>query len=432
MRNRIGAISLAAVVLVLFSIPAAAQWAAAGSLKGGMITSFAVIGTKIFACTRQGGVFLSADDGASWKSVDSGLPDRADFQCLAALGTDLFAGTVEKGVYLSKDNGASWSAANSGLPKNSPVWRLAVAGTTLFAAAGSDTQATVFRSDDGGMSWTAANNGLAGMNVLCLAAVGPDLFAGGGIPPSNPPAGVFLSTNNGTSWTPTKSTILAKTVIMRFAVIGDILYAGSYTGGRVYLTKSKGEWWSNVSAGLPHFETFSLSDLTVSGTNLLVGSFRGVWSSDNEGVTWRALNAGLPDPPLIYSLCVSGTNLFAGTEEGKVWRLPLSEDSLKKAQSSDPSNPEAAELEDMVVLLKQTLGQMPTYTDGWKKLGATYAKLGRNVEAIAAYKTAVKFEPKAAEVWYALGECYEKAGLKDDAAAAFAKAKKLKPELFKK
>ena len=148
-----------------------------------------------------------------------------------------------------------------------------------------------------------------------------------------------------------------------------------------------------------------------------------------SGAQWVQANA--PKGGIITSFAVIGSNLFAGTEHVNVWRLPLSEDSLKKAQSSWPDYPAAGLLEDKIVFYRQAVGLLPSFTDGWKGLGECYALLGHTDKAITAYKQVVKLEPKDAEAWYALGGCYEKAGRKEDADKAFERARKLKPELLR-
>jgi len=220
--------------------------------------------------------------------------------------------------------------------------------------------------------------------------------------------------------------------ITSLAVSGTNLFAGTYVAGRVFLSKNNGGWWANVSEGLPGPMSFSLSALVTSGANLFLGSFRGAYLTRDNGATWTAINQGLPKEPSIYCLAASDTDLFAGTEDGKVWRLPLAEDSLKKAQSSDPDHPETSAFEDEIALYKQVLSLLPDNAETWEKLGECYVKIGNDKDAMAAYKKVVKLKPDNAEAWYALGGCYEKAGRKEDAGKAFDRAKKLKPELFKK
>jgi hypothetical protein len=51
--------------------------------------------------------------------------------------------------------------------------------------------------------------------------------------------------------------------------------------------------------------------------------------STNNGTSWSELNSRLANIHVNF-LAVSGTNLFAGTKGGGVWRLPLSEITIKK------------------------------------------------------------------------------------------------------
>ena len=354
-------------ILILLSIPqwAGAQWVQAANPGGGWITAIVVSGTNLFASTRKGGVFLSTDNGTSWRAVNSGLPKETDFQCLAVSGTNLFAGSVEHGIFLSTDNGTSWTAVNSGLPEKSSVWRLAVSGTNLFAAVGPDGSATVYLSTDNGVSWKPANSGLGDTNVMCLAVIGTDLFVGTGVPFSNKAGGVFLSTDNGTSWKAVSSGLPEKNPILRFAVSVTNLFAGTWAAGRVFLSTDNGMSWTAVNSGLPDPLVFSLSDLAVSGTDLFLGSFMGVFLSANNGASWTAINSGLPtEGNSVYSLAVSETDLFAGTEEGKVWRLSLSDEYFVFAK--------------------------------WHNLGVSYIQAGRLDDAIAAYEKAVKLKSEFA------------------------------------
>ena len=97
---------------ILLSFPqlSGAQWVQVGQPKGGWITDLSVKGPNLYASTRQGGIFLSTDNGDSWTAINSGLPKKTDFQAIAVSGENLFAGTVGRGVFRSTNNGTSWTA----------------------------------------------------------------------------------------------------------------------------------------------------------------------------------------------------------------------------------------------------------------------------------------------------------------------------------
>lgn len=71
----------------------------------------------------------------------------------------------------------------------------------------------------------------------------------------------------------------------------------------------------SVQPGLTNRTVWSLA---VSGTNLFAGTFGGcVFLSTNNGATWNAVNSGFLDPSVyVYSLAVDNTNLYAGTTRG--------------------------------------------------------------------------------------------------------------------
>ncbi len=57
-------------------------------------------------------------------------------------------------------------------------------------------------------------------------------------------------------------------------------------------------------------DTYSLA---VSGTNLFAGTYKGgVYRSTNSGGSWTAVDSGLTNM-WVRALAVSGTNIFAGT-----------------------------------------------------------------------------------------------------------------------
>jgi len=74
----------------------------------------------------------------------------------------------------------------------------------------------------------------------------------------------------------------------------------------------------------------TISVLAANGTNLFADTkVHGIFRSTYNGTSWTAVNSGLPEKTMVRCLAVSGTNVFAGTDEG-VWRLPLSSLSIEK------------------------------------------------------------------------------------------------------
>lgn len=73
-----------------------------------------------------------------------------------------------------------------------------------------------------------------------------------------------------------------------------------------------------MNNGLPADTT--VNAFAQSGSSLFAGTSNGVFISINQGQSWTAVSDGLPATS-IFSLAVSGTNLYAGTAGKGVYRL---------------------------------------------------------------------------------------------------------------
>jgi hypothetical protein len=290
---------------------------------GSDIIALASIGTDLFASTDYG-VSLSTDNGVSW--TDTGLPQSAS--CLAVSGTNLFAGTENNGVYLSSDYGASWAKVSNGLIGSyaNYVTSLAVNGNYIFAG----TRDGVYRSTNNGTSWDTANTGMRSSTYVIALIVIPNGTNGTTII-AGTEQGTYLSNNNGNNWTYiSTNTGLPYEYIDAFAAIpngkgGTNLFAGSQNDeislSGLFLSTDNGNNWSRISIGLP--EISCVSALCVTGTNIVAGLFggsvvgygnsgKGIFLSTDNGSNWNC--TGLPSTDNVTSFAISAENLFAGTK----------------------------------------------------------------------------------------------------------------------
>jgi photosystem II stability/assembly factor-like uncharacterized protein len=76
------------------------SWTRTGFLDT-VVWSVVVVGSNTFVSTGlySTNVFLSTDNGISWKTVNEGLPDGVVVKFLVVLGTELFAGTESNSVW---------------------------------------------------------------------------------------------------------------------------------------------------------------------------------------------------------------------------------------------------------------------------------------------------------------------------------------------
>jgi hypothetical protein len=286
--------------------------------------------------------------GAIWTPANLGLTNTAVWS-LALAETTLIAGTYGGGVFLSSDGGVSWSGPGDDLA-DSHVLSLAVDAPNVFAG----TLEGVFRSTDAGCTWIPVNNGMTNLFVRTLAVHRGRIFAGtyGG--------GVFISTNSGVKWT-AASDGLANASILNFAFLGSTVFAGTYGG--VFCSNEDEIYWLPVSLDVAntgstlstrHVPGSAIGErgrddsllapkavysLVVDGQDLYVGTYgRGTLRSTDAGGSWTPVNAGLENLDLSV-ISLYGTNLYAGTLSGEVWRLPLSQTlGIVERQAGTPTN----------------------------------------------------------------------------------------------
>jgi photosystem II stability/assembly factor-like uncharacterized protein len=321
MRNK--AIYLA-ITLLLTCQFASAQWIQTDDITSTSVTSLAVSDTLLFAGTNDGRMFRSSDNGNSWNRVSSGLPNSF-IHCLVLSGANLFVGGND-GVFLSTNNGTNWTKVSTGLPLGVKAAAISAEGKVLFAGTPSASNTNgidgVYRSTDNGGSWARTSSGLTNTHIHCFASIGTSLFVGTG------GGGVFRSTNDGESWTAVNAGLVDSFgigVVASLVVSGSNLYAGRFGG--VFLSSDNGETWSAANSGLPtEYQPDYAHCLAISGANLFaaISGSQGVFLSSNGGSTWIEANLGLTNLAVVC-LAVCGSNMFAGTYNGGVWRRPLAE-----------------------------------------------------------------------------------------------------------
>lgn len=341
MRNKIAVFLLTAGILASRPAPAAAQWEPAGKLGVSKVTALVLAGTRLFAGTTRHGVFVSADQGATWKATGPGLPPGEEVGDLAAGENILFA-IVGGRAFVSTSSGASWRPAGPGSTRRFYFWHMAVCGRTVVAG----TNRGLLVSEDNGEHWRAPRPGLPQKaRSQCLLARGPDLYAGTS-------EGAFVSTDRGETWRPVGPAGGLGQQVNCLDVSGDVIYVGTPDG--VYSATFDGPAWKDIGSGLEVKTTIAglisrgrhlyatawrgffhstdagaswrlvdsqwarsqVNDIETSATHIFVGTESGLFISGDEGQTWTSAGAGLPIETHILSLAAIGSSLFVGTETG--------------------------------------------------------------------------------------------------------------------
>jgi len=268
------------------------------------------------------GVSKSTSGGASWAPVDSLRQYQIAAQALAidpANPAKVYLGNHGSGVFITDNGGDTWRESNAGLTDRRVSGLAIDPSSPLLVYAGGP--GGVFKSVDGGENWTESSAGLPGATTVNVLAIDPKapstVYAGTS-------RGVFKSLNGGQEW---QAAGLANIGVSAFALAPTVLYAGAYYNG-VYRSEDGGVNWQQISAGLPLVTICGAGvvALAVDPTDSLVvfaaGEFYepecfpvgGVYKSTNGGASWgRSLIA----TTLTLAMDPSDSStLYAGTDSG--------------------------------------------------------------------------------------------------------------------
>lgn len=234
---------------------------------------------------------------AQWTQVNSGLGDTS-ITVLSYSGSKIYAGTKDNGVFVSTNNGTNWSAINNGL-SDKKIRSIANFNNNLFVG----TSNGLFKSINNGNSWTLLNlNAATHDQFNDIVSVGNRIIIG----TNN--YGIFYSNDDGITWVQTSSLSYAS----KLKVFGNTIFASEFLG-ELYLSKDSGINWSQVNLTLPIVQDF-VTSIASHDTLFFAGTFYGnIYYSSDTGLTWTLANNGLMLPTWITCFESTGTDIFLGT-----------------------------------------------------------------------------------------------------------------------
>lgn len=126
------------------------------------VFDLAIKGRALYAALYSKGLYRLDTANPQWERVEKVTPLR-----FVVRGNSLLAGHNPGGIYHSADQGATWGLAR-GLPPDAPIWVLGNAGKNVLAGT---SPGTVFRSEDQGANWRPSAIGLPpGSAVVAIGA----------------------------------------------------------------------------------------------------------------------------------------------------------------------------------------------------------------------------------------------------------------------
>jgi photosystem II stability/assembly factor-like uncharacterized protein len=314
------------LLLLASASSAAARWQPAGP-EGGNVTSLAIDLTNprvLYAAAGAGGVFKSADAGATWAPAFEGL--RGVVRIVAVdpgrLAT-VYAGT-DLEVFRSDDGAAHWTATPLPIPELLPVNALLATPGAVYINLVSNSPAPVaigflFKSTDRGASWSPLGTGGFVMTALAADPANSNVLYAGSH------TGVFRSADGGLTWTAASGGLPAGAdVTALLAPAPGTLYAALTRGAKVFRSTDGGSHWQRVSRGIasPSLTAFAAGlnpAVLYVAANATAGT-GSLFRTMDGGAHWQRADAGLPTDLQALVLDPQGRTLFAGSRIAGVLR----------------------------------------------------------------------------------------------------------------
>ncbi len=220
--------------------------------------SLQIIGNKLYADTRYNGLFVSelgtpnfTRVGTPFFQQSGGGRQYASVNFIFGLNGLLYAGFSEAvyGVHVSSDEGATWSRLTSGLPtQNFTPTDYALVGNTIYVLYQNHG---IYRSVNGGISWTNVSASL-----------------------------------------PSSGQGLVGTITANGATLFCASYVGAQTQWGIYRSLNGGGSWTQMTTAAPFSVNFVRDLISANGLLFAAVEQAPVQFSSDNGLTWRAMDAG--------------------------------------------------------------------------------------------------------------------------------------------
>jgi photosystem II stability/assembly factor-like uncharacterized protein len=226
------------------------------------VDNIVYINNKLFAGLEQEGLFVSTDNGSSWKETAKEFYKFRISHIIGDSGNLLLSS--DSGILLSRDSGSTWTSFDTKPISHCRI--SAVDHSNLYACSSNG----IFFSSDFGKNWIVSNKGLSKNYIRSFAVKGNTLFAETG-------SGLFKSTDNGKNWD-----FLCQTILnygsSYIAANEKYLFVGTLTG--IYMSSDDGETWT------VKFEKENINALLVKGNLILAQTNLGICRSTDNGINW--------------------------------------------------------------------------------------------------------------------------------------------------
>lgn len=245
--------------------------------------------------TKNNGLFFFDFNTKEWKAMRSVPTDNDEINALHFHENKLFAGTKNSGVFISMDNGSNWAPYNEGL-QHLTIRKLTMIGDTFYAC----TDGGLYVHNKLSNKWKL-EYGHVSLQVNGVRELNGELFIGtnkGAFRKKNNKwelvmanrslhnigtdrknvyaltySELFISSDNGATWHSDQKGMPDGMYTFQVVENDNTILAGQWDG--VYI-KTESQGWAQSSGGLPH--KFPVLEIVVTSDFIVAGSSQ--WSKE--------------------------------------------------------------------------------------------------------------------------------------------------------
>jgi photosystem II stability/assembly factor-like uncharacterized protein len=296
------------IVLLFGSFTASAHFGSKGPF-GGTVSCAITQDSLVYIGTASGGVFESTTNAlTTWRARPVGLTS-GKISALAHSGSYLFAATADSGIFIFNGYvGADryWNKINTGLSNLKLRSLLALDSITLLAG----TEGSgLFKTTNKGASWTAINS-----PALNTAAITGMVRAGNRIILLTLDKGLFVSSDNGATWADfndANTLNIAGATSVSYNAATDVVLVSNASGLFAASSVSTTNAVAYMAAGTGLPSGIHIRSIANNGTDWLIGTDQGVYTTPAASISWVSANNGLPGNN-ITAVAASYNRLLAG------------------------------------------------------------------------------------------------------------------------
>ena len=274
------------------------------------VTSLAFKDNIILAGTTENGIYFSDDYGTTWTSIaTSPKANKEVFWYIRKIVVDAsnIIAATSGGIFISQDDGLSWKELSL-----TDYYILDVAATPdkLFAVGNSTQVGHLFVSDNYGKSWSIKN--IPGNPVAYSMYIDTTFILIG------TSDGIFKTTNQGDTWVNTNPALTKDKSVMSIVRSKNSIVCGTYNG--IYLSTDEGNTWVQSNTGLP---TKIINSLNAIGRYIFCATDNEGYISTDRGTSWDNITKGLKNNN-IFGFASNGNTVYSFLYGDAIYKSSIS------------------------------------------------------------------------------------------------------------